>query len=82
MKLKDILPYLYFGNKIKIEQYDCFIDKEKPEEIYFGYVLDVPWYIAEMYLYNTPDAESISFSVIKNEHVFEISVVEKPKNEK
>ena len=29
------------------------------EEIYFGSVLDVPWYIAEMYLYKDADYDSI-----------------------
>ena len=82
MKFRDILPYIYFGNKIKIFQCDAFIDpNHEPEEIYFGSTMDVPWYIAEMFLYNTPDGEAIFVTENNGESYFEITVVEKLKNE-
>lgn len=83
MKLKDILPYLYFLDKIKIFQYDAYIDKNhEPEEIFYGTSLDVPWWIAEMYLHRNLNAESISIAKDKKEPYFEIAVVEEPYEEK
>ena len=81
MKLKNILPYLFFDRKIKIIQHDCYINKIEPEEIYFGSVFDVPWYIAEMYLYNTPNGEAIFITENNGEPYFEVTVVEKLKDE-
>ena len=77
MKLKDILPYLYYLDDVKIFQCDAYTDKKhEPEEIFYGDVLDVPWWIAEMYLHNTPDAEAICLWTEGNKKYFLITVIE------
>jgi hypothetical protein len=83
MKLRKILPYLYFLDKIKVFQYDAYKDKDhEPEEVFFGSSLDVPWWIAEMYLYRDIDIDSISIAKDAKEPYLEIAVVEKPYEEK
>ena len=83
MKLIDLLPYLYFLDKVRILQYDAYIDKtHEPEEIFFGSVLDVPWWIAEMYLHKMVDGEPIMIGKDKEEPYFDIAVVEVPYEEK
>lgn len=77
MKLKDILPYLFYLDKAKVLQSDAYTDKNhEPEEIFCGDVFDIPWWVADMYLHNTPDAEAISICAEGNKKYFLITVVE------
>ena len=83
LKLKDILPYLYFLDKIKVLQYDAYVDKNhEPEEVFFGTSLDVPWWVAEMYLHCTLNMDSISIVKDEKEPYLEIAVVEELYEEK
>ena len=77
MKLKDILPYLFYLDNVKIFQSDAYLDKNhEPEEIFCGNVLDIPWWVADMYLHNTSDAEAISICAVGDKKYFLITVVE------
>ena len=55
LKLKDVIEYFDPLNDCKIEvvwkanEYD---DEIKPEEIYNGSVLNIPWYLLGYFLYN------------------------------
>ena len=60
MKLKNIIKYLDVISNVIIWQEDVYTDKNEAEVIYEGSVLDIPWYILDMYLSNSPDGEAIS----------------------
>ena len=50
MKFRDVIKYLDALADVEIYQTDVYKDKKEEEKIYAGSVLDIPWYIAEMWL--------------------------------
>jgi len=63
MKLKDIIEYIDWACDVQISQTDMYIESSphygESEEIYAGSVMDVPWWITNMYLDKDEDGESI-----------------------
>ena len=60
MQLKDIIRYLDCTDSVIIWQDDVYVDEYKPEQIFEGSIMDIPWYILDFYLSNTKDGEAIS----------------------
>lgn len=51
LKLKHLIKYLEPIDHISIWQEDVYIDDSKnPEEIFKGFVMDIPWYLLDYYL--------------------------------
>lgn len=71
LKLKDIIEYLDPVNSCKIEiiwkSNESYDNDIKPEEVFEGSVLDIPWYLLEYSLYNDPHEEFNAIEVCKNE---------------
>ena len=78
MKLIEIIKHIDFLTNVKIFQMDAYLETSEhygeEEEVFFGGVLDVPWWIAEMYLYD--DADYNSISIDKENNCLEIYVKE------
>ena len=81
MQLKNIIRFLYALDHVKIYQEDVYISGPcgKPEEIFEGSIIDIPWYIMDFYLYNDSESEAITISHSADATGFEIYVVEDPK---
>ena len=86
MQVKNIIRNLCCLNDIRVTQLDAYINSEEEEEIYYGPVLDMPWYILDYYLVDPEDLENgkeyISIGGIydkdkKTEPCFDIYVMEK-----
>lgn len=52
LTLKHILPYFAKDIKTKIYQTDCYNNKQCEEEIFEGYLGDIPWIYLDYYLDN------------------------------
>lgn len=63
MQVKDIITVLDSLNKIKIIQMDAFNNEIAEDEIFYGSVMDVPWYIIDYYLDNDGDGEALSVGI-------------------
>ena len=60
LKLRDILPYIFFLTDIRI--YDVDFSDEEP--VFTGTADDVPWTLADARLYNDDNGESIGIDKI------------------
>ena len=65
MQVKDIITVLDSLNNIKIIQMDSFDNEIAEDEIFYGSVMDVPWYIIDYYLDNDHDGEALGVSIDK-----------------
>lgn len=63
MQVKDIIRNLDSLSQIKIIQMDAFNNEIAEEGIFYGSVLDVPWYIMDYYLDNDEDGEALSVGI-------------------
>ena len=61
MKLKKILPHLFFLMPVQIIEYD----NEKEEILFEGLVYDIPWRFAELKLDTDSNGEAISILQIE-----------------
>ena len=63
MKLKDIIEYFDFMCPVRVLQTDAYLETSEHygevDEIYTGDFFNVPWWVADMYLDNDGDGESI-----------------------
>lgn len=50
LKVKDIIKLLSITDDIIIWQEDVYIDEHEEEQIFFGSVMDIPWYILDYYI--------------------------------
>lgn len=80
MRLRDIIGYLNGLDHIQITQVDAYLEgtpnENDVEEVYSGTVLDIPWYLLDYYLENSPDGEAIGVFVKDGMAWFEIVVCE------
>ena len=77
MTLRELIPYIDYLTNIKVIQMDAYVNSQDEEEIYTGSVLDVPWWITEMYLHIDKDGESI---FLRDPEYITIYVVMDPNN--
>ena len=63
IKLIDIIKNFDALEQVVIYQSDAFISKNGFEKIFKGSILDIPWYITEMYLDNDENGEAIGLMV-------------------
>ncbi len=78
MTLRELIPYIDFICNVKVVQMDAYIDKEKEEVVFNGTPLDIPWWIADMYLHVNENGEAIFLN--QNKNYLTIYVVEDPDN--
>lgn len=59
-RLRDVIECLDSMMYVIIYQLDTYLSKEEEEEVFRGYILDVPWYMVDYYIANDANGEGIS----------------------
>lgn len=77
MKLGEIIKYLDKLSNVIIWQTDVYINKDKPEIVFEGFVMDIPWIYLDYYLDNSGDGEAIeACKYVNDKSGFVISIQE------
>jgi hypothetical protein len=67
MKLGEIIKYLDKLSNVVIWQTDVYINKHKPEMVFEGTIMDIPWIYLDYYLDNSENTEAIEACRYEND---------------